>query len=36
MRLQDFDLAQMGVGTRVGLVAVPVALIWVTIWALLA
>lgn len=34
MRLQNFSLAQIGAGARIGLVLVPVALIWLVIWAL--
>lgn len=36
MQLRNNSLAQMSAGARVGLVLVPVALIWVAIWALLA
>ena len=36
MQLRNFSLAQMGAGARIGLVLVPVVLIWVAIWALLA
>lgn len=31
---QNFSLAQMGAGTRVAAVLVPVAVIWLVIWAL--
>ena len=34
MRLQNFSLAQMSAVARLGLVVVPVALIWLVIWAL--
>jgi hypothetical protein len=34
MSMQNFSLAQMGAGARVGLVLLPVVLIWVTVWAL--
>ncbi len=32
--MRNFSLAQIGAGTRVGLVLVPVALIWLAVWAL--
>ncbi len=32
--MRNFSLAQMSAGARIGLVVVPVALIWVAIWAL--
>ena len=31
---RNFSLAQMGAGARIGLVLMPVALIWVAVWAL--
>jgi hypothetical protein len=36
MSMRNFSLAQMGAPARVGLVLLPVALIWLAIWALLA